>query len=190
MAAKRRKLTTDDLMRMQEEGPSGSRARQAALWEDSDGSDDEVHSGLENAGRMQDENDSDDGSGTEDSEEEGVDEEDSRSVNEDTRLPPQALVEAEDDEDEGEGSSRVSFMPRTSFQQRHKSPSPMTIKPSSFEALGISPALIKALNKMSIKLPTEIQVACIPPLLQGEFLLIYLLIQAYLTMVYRKVETA
>ena len=187
MAAKRRKLTTDDLMRMQEEGPSGSRARQAALWEDSDGSDDEVHSGLENVGRMQDESDPD---GTEDSEEEGVDGEDSQNGNEDTRLPPKALVEAEDDEDEGEGSSRVSFMPRTSFQQGHKSPTPMTIKPSSFEALGISPALINALNKMSIKLPTEIQVACIPPLLQGEFLSIYLLIQAYLTMVYRKVETA
>ncbi|KAI0089172.1 DEAD-domain-containing protein [Irpex rosettiformis] len=66
------------------------------------------------------------------------------------------------------GPSRVSFTPRKFFQERLKPSKISPIKPSSFEALGVSPALITALTKMSIKLPTEIQAACIPPLIQGE----------------------
>lgn len=34
--------------------------------------------------------------------------------------------------------------------------------------MGISSVLVSALAKMSIKTPTEIQAACIPPLLQGK----------------------
>ena len=39
---------------------------------------------------------------------------------------------------------------------------------SSFSALGISAPLQAALTAMSIKVPTEVQRACIPPLLAGE----------------------
>ncbi|KAF7301317.1 hypothetical protein MIND_00696800 [Mycena indigotica] len=40
-------------------------------------------------------------------------------------------------------------------------------KPTSFATLGISPSLQSALSAMSIKTPTEVQAACIPPLLRG-----------------------
>lgn len=39
---------------------------------------------------------------------------------------------------------------------------------TTFASLGISPALQKALTGMSIKVPTEVQAACIPPLLAGK----------------------
>ncbi|KAH7908499.1 P-loop containing nucleoside triphosphate hydrolase protein [Hygrophoropsis aurantiaca] len=38
---------------------------------------------------------------------------------------------------------------------------------TSFEMMNISPALQAALSRMSIRVPTEIQAACIPPLLAG-----------------------
>jgi ATP-dependent RNA helicase DDX49/DBP8 len=41
-------------------------------------------------------------------------------------------------------------------------------KSCTFSSLGLSAALQAALNSMSIKLPTEIQAACIPPLLEGK----------------------
>lgn len=40
--------------------------------------------------------------------------------------------------------------------------------PGSFSALGISPQLQSALTTMSIRTPTEVQAACIPPLLAGK----------------------
>ncbi|KAN0126580.1 P-loop containing nucleoside triphosphate hydrolase protein [Russula decolorans] len=40
-------------------------------------------------------------------------------------------------------------------------------KPVTFSSLGISPSLLSALSKMAIHAPTEIQRACIPPLLAG-----------------------
>ena len=53
----------------------------------------------------------------------------------------------------------------------------------TFSSLGISSPLQAALKSMSIKLPTEVQAACIPPLLEGKikkirfyFVLLYLLI--------------
>lgn len=39
---------------------------------------------------------------------------------------------------------------------------------SDFLDLGISPSLIRALKTMSIKKPTPVQAACIPPLLAGK----------------------
>ena len=39
--------------------------------------------------------------------------------------------------------------------------------PASFSSLGISAPLQSALKSMSIKSPTEVQVACIPPILAG-----------------------
>lgn len=40
---------------------------------------------------------------------------------------------------------------------------------STFASLGVSKPLQAALSSMSIRTPTEVQVACIPPLLTGEF---------------------
>ena len=100
MAAKRRKLTTDDLLRMQEEGPSRKRVRHVALLEDSDGSDEEfeqVPGGSENDEQVQDDSGSGSESGSgEDSE--GNSEED-ESEDEDIPLPPKALVEVDEDEE-------------------------------------------------------------------------------------------
>jgi hypothetical protein len=42
--------------------------------------------------------------------------------------------------------------------------------PPSFSSLGISVPLQSALKSMSIKSPTEVQVACIPPLLAGMYI--------------------
>lgn len=164
MAAKRRELTTDDLLRMQEEGPSRKRVRHAALLEDSDGSDEEfeqIPSGSENDEEGQDNSSSGSGSGS------GTDSEEVVSEDEEAPLPPQ-ILQAEEDLGEDDGTSRVSFMPRKSFQEKRHPLIAPPIKPTSFEALEISPALITALTKMSIKRPTEIQAACIPPLIQGE----------------------
>ena len=41
-------------------------------------------------------------------------------------------------------------------------------KSHTFSSLGISAPLQAALKSMSINLPTEVQTACIPPLLQGK----------------------
>ena len=43
-------------------------------------------------------------------------------------------------------------------------------KPVTFSSLGISPPLLSALSTMAIHAPTEIQQACIPPLLAGQSL--------------------
>jgi ATP-dependent RNA helicase DDX49/DBP8 len=62
-----------------------------------------------------------------------------------------------------------------SFGRETKSSNSQTIPPSmpdrivSFSSLGISAHIQSALKSMSIKTPTEIQVACIPPLLAGKY---------------------
>ena len=43
--------------------------------------------------------------------------------------------------------------------------------PLTFAEMGVSSSLVSAMNKMSIHTPTEIQAACIPPLLNGMFFL-------------------
>ena len=66
-------------------------------------------------------------------------------------------------------SSRISIVPRaettpTAVRQETQA----TPVSTSFASLGISPILLKALSSMSIRAPTEVQAACIPPLLQGK----------------------
>ena len=39
--------------------------------------------------------------------------------------------------------------------------------PTTFDALRVEPFLVKALNAMSIRRPTGVQAACIPPILDG-----------------------
>lgn len=47
-------------------------------------------------------------------------------------------------------------------------PKPVENLTVTFSSLGISAPLQTALKSMSIKLPTEVQAACIPPLLEGK----------------------
>lgn len=44
----------------------------------------------------------------------------------------------------------------------------LPVKSCTFSSLGISALLQAALKSMSIKFPTEVQAACIPPLLEGK----------------------
>jgi ATP-dependent RNA helicase DDX49/DBP8 len=61
--------------------------------------------------------------------------------------------------------SRKASKPHTQLAASVSSKPP----PSTFSSLGVSPPLQTALSSMSIQTPTEVQVACIPPLLAGEF---------------------
>ncbi|KAF7313752.1 hypothetical protein HMN09_00532300 [Mycena chlorophos] len=65
----------------------------------------------------------------------------------------------------------ASFEPNLSrlggLKSRSELSAPAPQKITSFAALGISAPLQTALAAMSIRVPTEVQAACIPPLLQG-----------------------
>lgn len=166
-ATKRKALTTDDLMRMQEDGPSRKRARQILL--DSDDSEAELLQVPTTFGSEGENEESDDEGSVSGSDLEDVKEEDENENDEDVTLPTKLRLPMEADADSDDaGTSRVSSMPRKSFQAVQKPLTASPIRQSSFEALGIAPSLLVALAKMSIRLPTDIQAACIPPLLQGE----------------------
>jgi ATP-dependent RNA helicase DDX49/DBP8 len=57
-------------------------------------------------------------------------------------------------------TSRITQLNRTSS-------TPLPLPPASFQALSLSPSLISTLKSIRISSPTEIQRACIPPILQG-----------------------
>lgn len=89
-----------------------------------------------------------------------------------------ALDEGEDDQEstsdvpiqdnEDAIPSRLSSKPRRSaVVEENTAPPPTSSLPQTFAELGVSPSLVAAMNKMSIDTPTEIQIACIPPLLDG-----------------------
>jgi len=144
LRGKRQAHTTDDLMRRQELGPRKRQKRPIDEDEDS----------LRG---------SDPASG-EDSQPEGL----------------SVLDEGEDSQDSTSdipmrGGEEETIVPsRFSFKSRqgtiakqntvlpHVSPLPLT-----FARLGTSSSLVSAMNKMSIRTPTEIQAVCIPPLLDG-----------------------
>lgn len=73
-----------------------------------------------------------------------------------------------DDGDSRFSSSRIGVVPRAIISRQAESAKPARTRPTTFEALDISSALLNALAKMSITAPTEIQAVCIPPLLAGE----------------------
>ncbi|KAJ7276339.1 P-loop containing nucleoside triphosphate hydrolase protein [Mycena haematopus] len=83
---------------------------------------------------------------------------DSEDTNEETSHQAVSFQETRDDA----SSSRLTFKPRTN----HDAP-PRPTASATFSGLGISKALQTALTSMSIRTPTEVQAACIPPLLQG-----------------------
>lgn len=50
---------------------------------------------------------------------------------------------------------------------KSEAPSHVSSLPQTFAGMRVSSSLVSAMNKMSIHTPTEIQTACIPPLLNG-----------------------
>lgn len=152
--AKRRALTADDLLRLQEEPPS-KRARinedldATYAYETANSDAEEVDTGVESGASQ---------SGSEDSSEQNSDSEDAAS---DVARP----ITADWDAGGRVTQSRISVVPRTTRVVTGNVSRPSA---STFVSLGISSVLQDALAKMSIRVPTEVQTACIPPLLQGE----------------------
>ncbi|KDQ64282.1 hypothetical protein JAAARDRAFT_27907 [Jaapia argillacea MUCL 33604] len=140
---KRKAVTTDDLMRMQE-GPRPKRPRRqdskAILGAENFSGDDE--SGSEGA----------DNDGSQDSESESADVVESDTVEKETLAGT---------------SSRFTLKPRTQLGQNPSNGRPGKPGPPTFASLDISTSLQAALTKLAIRTPTEIQAACIPPLLAG-----------------------
>ncbi|THH29136.1 hypothetical protein EUX98_g5043 [Antrodiella citrinella] len=165
----RRKLdeiSIDDLMRMQE-GPQRKKFRIRAEAEGSSDLDSasgaSVH-GDEGSGSSEegdDEGDNEEAEGDEDKEDEDEEDSSEESEQQEPAPDPDALSRF--------SSSRVSIQPRKTLVVASKDTSSPPPLPKSFEEFGISSALLYALHKMSIRAPTEVQSACIPPLLQGEF---------------------
>ncbi|KAM5540345.1 hypothetical protein V8D89_005803 [Ganoderma adspersum] len=167
---KRRELTADDLMRMQE-GPRRKRLRLDETYEEdlevqdsSSGDEVEVdgHEGIN-------EDDENSGSRSEEDEHDSVSGSGDESDLSQHAAPPIPVPQDEQDEDADSrfASSRISFKPRATNPATIQAPLRARPLPTSFETMGISSVLVSALAKMSIKTPTEIQAACIPPLLQG-----------------------
>lgn len=144
-------------MRMQEDGHRRKRLR----IEDSDVD-------LDEDLRASDEQDSEGSdSGSEDRSDGSED-----SGDEDVQHAGMSFLPAPDDDEDTDsrfGLSRMAFKPRAALAAAPNAPIPPNRLPTTFEAMGISSALVGALSKLSINAPTEIQAACIPPLLQGKF---------------------
>jgi len=157
IASKRRTPTTDDLSRMQEEPQKRHKRPYFSQDEDKDndvGGDDDFD--FESASEDQDVEW--DGVEWKDGVEESTDSE--SSLIEDD---PIGLL----DESSSLLGSRVIVKPQLVHQRPLSSGAS---KPVTFSSLGISPLLLSALSKMAIHVPTEIQLACIPPLLAGQSL--------------------
>ena len=136
----RRPLTTDDLMHRQELGTDKRQKR----TRDEDG---------ENSQDFDEPNSGEDSSAL------NEDEDDQESMSD-------ILIQDEEDA----VPSRFSFKPRQATVSKESTtplhaPSP----PQTFGELGASSSLVAAMNKMSIHTPTEIQIACIPPILDGMY---------------------
>lgn len=161
--SKRSALTTDDLMHMQE-GPDRKRIRSSKVAERSELDMQSRNSSQSDAYSSGD--NSDEGS----SEEEGPNEIDPK--NNDESEDGHDSSDEKDEKDDSDAStserfnfSRITSKPRTQLAENVLS-KPL---PTTFHSLGISNQLQAALSSMSIRAPTEVQAACIPPLLAGEF---------------------
>ena len=159
---KRKALSVDDLMRMQEQ-PSSKRFRED-FQEDSAESD-SASSSTSSISQSQEQSDD---SSNEDEDEEHSDIS-SSDDEENDEISPNNLSLFDESTDRF-SSSRISIVPRTALPKAPiNPPTTSTPRPTSFASFGISHALLTALSKMSIKAPTEIQAACIPPILEGEY---------------------
>lgn len=152
-------LTTDDLLRLQE-GPPLKKIRLSASTSvdsgyfiglhDESGSGSSEYPGDDLTDQEEDPQDGDESFlGQADEDEEGSDHWELRGAIED--------------------SGRLKLARASSLSTRTPRPAAETPKRSarSFNDIGISPALEAALHRMSIHTPTEVQAACIPPILAG-----------------------
>ncbi|KAI9508679.1 P-loop containing nucleoside triphosphate hydrolase protein [Russula earlei] len=143
ISSKRRTPTTDDLLRRQEEPQK--RHKKPSLVEIYESDDD-------NAEDLEVEGDGNEGEESTDSEVSLVELARSGGLDDDSSLL----------------GSRISTKPRLVYQPpTSPGAGPSKHKHVTFSSLGISPPLLSVLSKMAIHTPTEIQRACIPPLLAG-----------------------
>lgn len=161
ITSKRQTPTTDDLLRRQEE----PRKRHKPSFivprdedEDSNASEDDDFNLTSEDGEFER---SQDGNKWESEAEESTDSE----IGEETSLPELGRL-GRSDESLGLPRSRVTMKSRL-VHEHTTSPGTRSSIHVTFSSLGISPPLLSALSKMAIHAPTEIQRACIPPLLAG-----------------------
>jgi ATP-dependent RNA helicase DDX49/DBP8 len=160
--SKRKALTTDDLLRRQEE-PQKWRRKLPVVQRDEDedsspGEDDDFDLASEDSEVGKDGN-----------ERESEIEESADSASGRENSPMQTSRIGRSTKGSSLLGSRVTVKPRLSH--RHTpSPETGTSKNVTFSSLGVSPPLLSALSKMAIHAPTEVQQACIPPLLAGPFI--------------------
>lgn len=161
ITSKRRTLTTDDLLRRQEEPQK--RRRQSPVARRVEGEDSGPGEDVDFDLTSEDGEVEKDGSEWESEVEESADSE----TREETSLFETGRLGHSSESSDLLGS-RVAVKPRLVHRYRHTlSPEAGPSKQVTFSSLGISPPLLSALSKMAIHTPTEIQRACIPPLLAG-----------------------
>lgn len=108
---------------------------------------------------------------------------------EENHVTDDGFEDEEDTEEEEEEESRPGEDGRLELGDRLGSmikrklppPPPPSETPQntkSFSSFGISTALVAALTSMSIRVPTEVQTACIPPLLSGASLQIFAVVRS------------
>lgn len=182
ITSKRRALTIDDLLRRQEEPPKRYRPSPIFQEHDDEGSSlDEVEGSSDESSEGREP----DGGRSESGDEESTDSEFSQEI---PSVDPGRLGHSSESPDLL--GSRVSIKPKLASQPSQRvSSGAGSSKNVTFLSLNISPPLLSALSKMAIHTPTEIQRACIPPLLTGSNTQCYYA-RLLLTMVLWKVETA
>ncbi|KAF5370047.1 hypothetical protein D9758_001105 [Tetrapyrgos nigripes] len=151
--AKRKELTSDDLLRRQDSESAFKRVKLSRIPDPSEDNESDSESGSSSTGLH-----------------------DKKAVPLDADEDDDNSSSSSEEESRLEVKERVSFgtrMPtrtRTQTQTQTpalKKPEPRRKTPTSFAELGISSPLQSALKMMSIHTPTEVQAACIPPLLNG-----------------------
>jgi ATP-dependent RNA helicase DDX49/DBP8 len=169
---KRRILTRDDLLRRQEE-PHRKRVKLSPPPIISDGWETGSDASGSSTGEVQRRS-----TGGDDDSEESEDEDEENLSGKETEELEEDIIKSDGREAGDEDllwdnpKNSLKEPERFSFSRvkaRQISPQISEKKlPDSFLALGISPQLQSALTTMSIRTPTEVQAACIPPLLTGK----------------------
>jgi ATP-dependent RNA helicase DDX49/DBP8 len=164
ITSKRRTPTTDDLLRMQEEPQKRHKRPYFTRGDEDEYNDGDEDDDFDSESALEDRGVESDGVKWE----AGVKESTDSEIGKDSESSP---VEDDSigrlDESSSRLGSRMIVKPRLVHQRPLSSGAG---KPVTFSSLGISPPLLSALSKMAIHAPTEIQQACIPPLLAGQSL--------------------
>ncbi|PPR06584.1 hypothetical protein CVT24_001765 [Panaeolus cyanescens] len=173
-------ISLDDLLRRQEERPRKKRRLSEDVEVDGVGgvrkrARDEFGYGSEGSDEDEDGSAGSDEEGEEGGSDEGEDEDDEgeeeekREENEEesTALPIPDRVESTTSRIQTKSKTQPSPSNTTSSSTEISTTNASTAPRHTFASLGISSPLQMALKSMSIKVPTEVQAACIPPLLAG-----------------------